>query len=146
MLIKNAKFIVPALSVLGLALIVLISYFFFFTPNMNNILDEAAEEVNKICPQMIDEETRIDNAEVLGGNTFRYNYTMLKINADSIEPLAFKAYMEPIIVNEVKTSKNLILFREMETTLVYSYKDKNGKFIMEVRVGPEQYSRISDGV
>ncbi|GBL36100.1 hypothetical protein EMGBS15_16950 [Filimonas sp.] len=46
-------------------------------PLVDAELVAAAKELNKSCPMMIDKETRLESAEALPNNEFKYNYTLL---------------------------------------------------------------------
>jgi hypothetical protein len=37
----------------------------------------AANELNKSCLMMVDQDTRLDNAVALPENVFQYNYTLI---------------------------------------------------------------------
>ena len=100
---------------------------------------EVASEINKSCPMMIDQVTRLDNAIALPGNSIQYNYTLINIEAADISADSLKKYMEPGIINGIKTNPDLKIYRDKKTTMVYNYRDKNGVFLMRFSVTPEMY-------
>ena len=88
---------------------------------------------------MIDNVTRLDNAIALTGNTFQYNYSIVTMVKDSINIEKLKNYLEPRIINTVKTEPMMKIIRDNKTTVNYSYKDKSGVFLFTISVKPEQY-------
>ncbi|MBF0647375.1 hypothetical protein IR083_00890 [Dysgonomonas sp. GY75] len=62
---------------------------------------EAAGELNKSCPVMVDEETRFDNAIAMPNKTFQYNYTLLNFEKESTDTILVKNALEPSILNSV---------------------------------------------
>ena len=103
------------------------------------LLDKTANELNKTCPMMVDSETRLDNASVLPGNIFQYNYTIVNYVKDSLDAGALQASIQPNMLNQIKTNPDLKLFRDNDVTLAYNYVDKNGVFILKLSFGPEDY-------
>lgn len=100
---------------------------------------KAASELNKTCPMMVDRETRLDNAVVLPGNIFQYNYTFLNMRKDSVDFVAMQNEMEPAVLNGVKTSPDLKVYREHKVTMAYNYVDKKGAFVFKILITPEKY-------
>jgi hypothetical protein len=100
---------------------------------------ETASEINKSCPIMIDNATRLDNAVALPGNIFQYNYTLVNLIKDSVNINELKNYLEPTIINFVKSNPEMKSLRENKTTINYYYKDKTGLFLFTVSVKPIQY-------
>ena len=50
----------------------------FFKPaSFDAAMMEAANALNKTCPIMVDQDTRLDNAVAIPGNIFKYNYTLV---------------------------------------------------------------------
>ena len=137
----NKKFNTQAMIGAGVTIIAItvIQYFFFKSPSVDEMMVKAASEFNKSCPFMVDQVTRSDNAVALPGKIFQYNYTLINLDVASIEIEEVKKNLEPVIINTVKTSPDLKLFREKEITMVYNYRDSYGNFIFKILVGPDQY-------
>ena len=51
--------------VAGAATLVLVQQFFFKAPSYDEQMMQAASEINKSCPIMVDQETRLDNTVAL---------------------------------------------------------------------------------
>lgn len=140
---KKKKFNTPTFIgiIVGLAVMVCVQQYVTksYTPSVDKILVAGANEVNKMCPLMVDAETRLDNAIALPNNTFQYNYTLINVLQSSIDTIQLKHNIEPGIINLVKTNPQMKIFRDKEVTINYSYKDKTGIYLCSIAVRPEQY-------
>lgn len=121
-----------------------LSYFvvqqlFFSMPPLDRAMMEVASEINKTCPIMVDSETRLDNAISLPKNIFQYNYTLINVDKASVDTVEMRNFLEPTIVNFVKTNPQMKFQRDHETTVNYYYKDKAGAFLITISVTPEKY-------
>jgi len=58
---------------------------------------------------------------------------------ESINIEEMRQYLEPNIVNFVKTQPDMKTMRDNKTTVNYSYKDKEGVFLLTISVKPDQY-------
>src|SRR5512145_1718114 len=138
---QRSKNIVRA--IIGLAAVIVISVllklFVFNTPPFDKAILKAVSELNKSCPIMVDQQTRLDNAIALPDKVLQYNYTLVNWYKDSIDVEAFELYMKPMLVNLVKTSPNLKIYRDHNATLSYSYKDRNGVFVDVIPITPDLY-------
>lgn len=117
-----------------------VQQFIFKPPSYDKIMMQVASELNKNCPIMIDESTRLDNAISLPNNKFMYNYTLVNLTKDEFSLEYFKENVQPRITRTVATNPQMEIYRKHKTTLVYSYKDKNGDFVYEFSVTPEEYT------
>ncbi len=127
-------------TIIGLTTFFIIKQFIFTPPTIDEAMMHAASEINKSCPIMVDQETRLDNAISLPDNIFQYNYTLINIVKDSIDLKTFEDYMQPMIINNVKTNPDLKICRENKVTMAYSYKDMKGEFITKISISPDKYS------
>ena len=140
---KNKKKTISATVglVVGVGVAILIQQLVFKTPSFDKAMMQAASELNKSCPVMVDQETRLDNAVALPDNIFQYNYTLINLEKDSIDLQIFEGYMKPMILNNVKTNPDLQAYRDNKVTMAYNYKDKNGVFITKISITADQYSK-----
>ncbi len=131
-------------SIIGVIVFVFVSFaiqqIFFKSPSFDKILVNTASEINKTCPLQVDQYTRLDNTVALPNNTFQYNYTLINTSKSEVNIDTVKKYIEPDIINNVKTSPDLKLFRDNHTTMVYNYRDKNGEFVHKIVITPEMYN------
>lgn len=95
-------------------------------------------EMNKKCPQMMDEITRLDSTNTKG-TTLNYYYTLLNVNKDMGDFSKVKEQLSSQIVPLVKTNPQMKGFRDNNVTLGYIYMDKNANLLFEIKVTPEQY-------
>jgi hypothetical protein len=130
-------------GVLGVVLAALSSFavqqIFFRVPSYDKIMMKEASELNKSCPVMVDKITRLDNAVALPNKTFQYNYTLIGIDQSQLSVDTLKKYLEPQILNNVRTNPDMKKQRENKVTLVYYYKDEKGQFIHKYVVTPDMY-------
>lgn len=56
---------------------------------------------------MIDQDTRLDYAMALPDNVFQYNYTWVNFSKSEVNMDTAKKYVEPGIINPVKTNPDL---------------------------------------
>ena len=67
-------------SIAGFAIGYLIVNSLFTSPSgFDKQLMKAAEEINNVCPIMVDSGTRLDNAISIPGNKLAYNYTLVNL-------------------------------------------------------------------
>ncbi len=132
-------------KIIGVIVTIITSYVFYylfqylFFPSYQEQLKNMANELNKTCPIMVDQYTRLDNALVLSKNVFQYNYTIVSNEKSEINLDTAKKYIEPSIINNAKTNPEMKVFRDHKTTLIYSYKDKNGVFVWKLSITPDMY-------
>ena len=139
---KGSRNTIPA-TIVGVVVFFLaffaVQYFFFNEPVLDRTMSKIAEEINKECPMMVDADTRLDNALVLPGNVFQYNYTVINAELENIDVVALKEYLEPVITNAVSTDPQMKFQRDNKTTMNYNYKDKNGRHLFLISVTPDKY-------
>jgi len=116
-----------------------VQYFFFSPPSFDKVMMQAASELNKTCPVMVDQYTRLDNAVALPVNSLQYNYTLVDALKSEVNLDTVKKYIEPGIINNVKTNPDMKIYRDHKTTFIYYYRDKNGEFVLKLSVTPDMY-------
>jgi ribosomal protein L40E len=110
-----------------------------FNPSIDKVLMKSASEINKSCPIMIDSETRLDNTIVLLSKVFQYNYTLVNMEKETVDIAALKDYLEPSIINFVRTNPEMKFQRDKKITVNYYYQDKDRNYLFTISVTPEQY-------
>ena len=116
-----------------------VQHFLFKKPSFDKVMVEVASELNKTCPLMVDQNTRLDNTMAMPNNIFVYNYTLVNLEKEKIDINEMKDFIEPNVINNMKTNPDMKLYRENRTTMTYNYKDKNGEFLLKIEVTPEKY-------
>lgn len=126
--------------ILGITVAIAVKMLVFKTPSHEALMQQTAGNLNKSCPVMIDPETRLDNVTLPTARVFQYNYTLVNRKKASVDLEDLKNFLTPTIVENVKTSPQLQLFREQNTTFSYHYTDKDGAFLFEITVTPDLYN------
>ena len=141
---KNNKKTIGAVvgTIVGITGYFIVKQLIFAPPTFDKAMMQAASKINESCPIMVDQETRLDNAAALPDNVFQYNYTLINAIIDSVDLKAFEDYMQPIILNNVRTNPDMKAYRDNEVTMAYYYKDRNGEFITKISISADQYSNI----
>ena len=111
---------------------------FFKTSSPDREVLKFAKEMSKHCPAMVDVETRLDKVNALADNSLHFDYTLIYRDKDSLSIGNLKKFMEPEILNKIKTSPTLSKYLNKDLTWIYSYNDKDGDFIFQITYTPEQ--------
>jgi len=107
--------------------------------NSTKTLNRESEQLNRNCPAMIDQDTRLDNTMVMVNNTFQLNLTLINVDKQTANTNEIRQYIEPSIVEYVRTNTDLSVLRENRTAICFFYRDKNGNYLFSITVKPEQY-------
>lgn len=99
-----------------------------------------ANELNKTCPSVIDDATRLDNATVMPNNSFQYNYTLFNLLRNDVNVDVATKTIEPKIIANIKKDPSFRFFKDSKTIMTYNYRDRNGQFIFKIVIGPEKYN------
>jgi hypothetical protein len=132
-------YIIIGSALLLVLLLLAANKYFGAEPGFNELLEQVSKDMNRSCPMMVDRETRLDSTVVLPGRVFQYNYTLIRTEASSTDKKAFIERMEPGIFRNVRENPKLALQRENKVTMEYVYYDRNGKYLFNIRVKPEDY-------
>lgn len=135
---KTIKTLIGLVVGLGVMLIV---QQVIFKPSTDRIMLDLAVEMNKACPMMVDDETRLDNVAAMPGNVFQYNYTLINIQKATADIDELTSYLQSSITNDIKTNPDLQIYRDNHTTMTYNYRDKNGKSLAVISVSPDDYEK-----
>lgn len=95
----------------------------------DNELKKTADDINKSCPVMIDQETRLDRVAFLNDTLFQYNYTLVNIakNDTNFNIEKVKQFVESQSQENLDNNAAMKYQRENYVSLMYQYKDKNNK-------------------
>ena len=104
-----------------------------------NPLQLIANEMNKSCPMMVDEKTRLDKVTLPSKTVFQYNYTLINYEKTEIDTVKIKSSLEQNIIRLTKTNPQMQYQRENNVTMNYIYNDKNGDYLMSIIITPELY-------
>lgn len=110
-----------------------------FKKDLESELKSATLELNKQTPIKIDQYSRLDSASTIGKTNFIYYYTLIDIEKAEVNLDTVNKYIRPNIIQNVKSSPELKIFRDNNITMDYKYYDKNGEFAIEISVTPQLY-------
>ena len=133
------KLIIFGAIVLCAVLFVAVKVVFFKPSTPDREVLKFVKEMNKQCPTMVDQETRLDKVNALADNSLQFDYTLIFRHKDSLAIGNLKHFMEPVILNKIKTSPTLSKYLNKDLTWIYSYNDRNGDFIFKIIYTPEQF-------
>jgi hypothetical protein len=117
-----------------------VRHFFFRTPDFQEEMVTMARAINTTCPVTLDAETRLDSVQVRPDNVLRYNYTLLNVTRAQVVLDTVRKYLEPHVVEGVRTQEALEPFRAHRTTFEYQYRDKDAVPVHTIVVTPAQYA------
>src|SRR6266566_1913518 len=89
--------------------------------SIEKALVDASNQFNKMCPMMIDSETRGDTMVPEPPNTLVYRYTLIHLTKADVDVHAIVAYLKPRIINNYKSADTMKALREGGVTLKYRY-------------------------
>jgi hypothetical protein len=107
--------------------------------SFDSILVEAANELNKNLPIMMDSETRLDSTMALPGKEYVYFISLINYAVDEIDIEDFEKEIKQNLINNARTNSSMEIFRNNNVTLIYVYRDKNMNEIVTVKVSSKDY-------
>lgn len=111
----------------------------FFKSDLELDLKKVATEFNKKGPQQIDQFTRLDSVSSIGKTNFVYYYTLIDMEKSEVNLDTVNKYVRPSIIENIKNSPELKIYRDNNITMDYKYYDRNGAFVLDIAVTPELY-------
>jgi hypothetical protein len=135
----NRKLLIIGGILLICIILVSAKVFLFKTSSPDKDVLKFVKEMNKTCPTMVDTETRLDKVSALAENSLQFDYTLIYRYRDSVAIGNLRQYMEPVILNKIKSSPSLSRYLNKNLTWIYSYNDRNGDFIFKITYTPEQF-------
>ncbi len=102
-------------------------------------LASATAFINDRCPEMVDEETRLDSVLLNQEDQLIYYYTLPNKVGSGINPSAFNAFLLTEIIDNVRSNPDLRMHRDSSITFVFNYRGRKGELISEFSVAPERY-------
>lgn len=112
---------------------------FAFTPKKPNQQDidaelfqqmkEAARQLNKNTPMMVDSNTRMDSATVGPGLRITYHYTFPAFSSRDLKPSLLRSNLQPTVRQNVCKNSDMKLSLEYGATYRYSYSGNDGAHI-----------------
>ena len=138
--VKKSKLPAAIGSIVGFfVMYILVRSFFNVDTSIDKEMKKAADEINKTCPVQVDEYTLLENTVALPGKIFQYNYKLINLEKSEVNLDTVRKYVYPGILENIKTNPSMEMQRKYDVTFKYYYKDKNGAFVDEYVVKPNDY-------
>jgi hypothetical protein len=112
--------------------------FFFVKVVARQTKIELLKKINSQCPVMADKLTRLDSVRIVGDNALEYFYT-LSVDGASVDKNLVISNITPMLTEGVKNSAELALFRKLENTFIYTYRDTKGVVLFSIPIRPDMY-------
>ncbi len=106
--------------------------------SLDENLNQVATELNKKLPMMVDDQTRLDQVSVKTG-TLVYAYTLPNATKNDLDFSSLAKIIKPKMIANYRDNETMAALRKWSVGLDYQYKDKNGDFIGEVLVTPDDF-------
>lgn len=104
-----------------------------------NQLRDEANELNKSLPYMINNDIRLDSAEVKNWNILNYNYSLVNIISSDLDIENYKTEIHKSILDWLKKDKSMDSYFNNWISLWYNYYDKNNSFLFSIVINPNEY-------
>lgn len=108
-------------------------------PVQSSPIERLAKSINYKCPFMVDSDTRMDSVYFPNDSTFRYDYTLVKVDQEDVDIRGLTAYIGSRLMERVQTSSTMEVHRDSGLTLVFYYRDRKGDFVTQIIIKPEDY-------
>lgn len=108
-------------------------------PPYDQVLVKVSAETNKSLPLMLDAETRWDAVVPGPGNRLTYQYTVVNRPRAELDTTRLIAILRPKLINNYKTMAQMKDLRDNNTELNYSYRDKNGEYVLSIAISPRDF-------
>lgn len=108
-------------------------------PVYKSQVERLAASINFKCPFLVDEDTRMDSVQILPDSTFQYNYTLINQDKDKLDIPGLSNYIGPRLQHDATNSSTMKLHRDNNLRLVFYYRDRNGEYVLQIVLEPEDY-------
>lgn len=122
-----------------IALVSVAQYYYSKNKSVGKELAALVTNYNNACPMMISNDIRMESVNTLPHNTIQYDFTLVRVQKESIDVEALKKSVETEILTSSKTNPSLEAFRDNGSTVIYNYKDTNEKELFKITLTPEMY-------
>lgn len=110
-----------------------------FKKDLESELKSAALELNKQVPMQVDQFSRLDSASTKGQTNIIYHYTLIDLEKSEVNLDTVNKYIRQNLIENIKSSPELKVYRDNNITMDYKYYDKSGVFVTKISVTPELY-------
>ena len=141
--LKNSSTVLKSFSFVCCMVVIFSSLMFIPKPPkvdlFNKELINISNLLNKQCPIVLDQDTRLDTTSTGPGNSLTYYYTLVNYQKNEIDSDKFIKLLKPNILNNAKTNKDMENFRKNKVELIYVYRDKNNIEAFRIVLPPNEY-------
>ena len=109
------------------------------TPETVNPAERLATRINYKCPHMVDVDTRLDSVSIMPDSTFRYDYTLVNQDVETLDVVGLTAYIGNKLLETVSTTSTMKLHRDLRLRMMFYYRDRKGDYVTQIVIGPEHY-------
>ena len=106
------------------------------TVDVNQVLVQTANTMNRQLPMMLDSQTRWDTTIPGPGKRITYVYTSVDYRASEIDRNEAFSYLASKLRQFARGSKKMELFFRNGITVVYYYRGNDGALVMEIPIKP----------
>lgn len=107
--------------------------------NFDKELRYVSDKLNASLPKNIDPQTRLDHTNNLPGNKFVYYLTILNYSAEEMDIPTLKLNLANNLKQNYAEVKAMEIFRQNNVTLIYKYRDKDGRTLVEITLDPSMF-------
>jgi hypothetical protein len=93
---------------------------------LDNVLLQVSEYMNKRMPEVIDQDTRLDRVSAEPGAHFSYHYTLLSSNSSEIDKVSFANTIRLQLKSKLCDSAQIRSFFSHGVTVGYMYQGNDG--------------------
>jgi hypothetical protein len=104
--------------------------------SLDQNLRQVATDLNKKLPMMVDDQTRLDQVSAKTG-TLIYAYSLPNATKNDLDFSSLAKILKPQMIANYRDNKTMTALRQWNVSLDYQYKDKNGDFMGEILVTPD---------
>jgi len=101
--------------------------------DVRDSIKQYALNLNAELPSMLDENTRLDSAEIRGGGFF-YNYTAVHLTKASFDTEGFRNLMAPQLEESACVDNVTRTMIDNDYPVTYAYHDRDGKRLVAITV------------
>jgi len=137
----------PRLAALIGFAIPICAWYFFITMNQAESLiremDRSAATINRQCPRMIDQMTRMDRVISGPGLQFTYNYTATTLTSSDVDVSKIREALYSSLVTNIRKETEMMKLAEKGVVFHYNWFGKDGIIISRLTFTKEDLVNLS---
>ncbi|MDR0489586.1 MAG: hypothetical protein LBG99_09420 [Propionibacteriaceae bacterium] len=106
-------------------------------------LQTVVDQFNETTPMMVDDQTRLDSAELLENRTMRMNYTLTSYASTDFDEsmiTAMEEAMKPQVLEQIRSNAGLAIFKDYSVTFEYAVRGSDDVELYVISITPEDYT------